>query len=98
MKRMSKKQHNIGLDYIQRVIDVQKIDPSPYQIRKYFDEDRLKELAATIQREGLIGPIVVRPRRLRPLYRELCRPGMPSDKVQDKDHDKVHDLEGDMSS
>ena len=60
MKRMSKKQHNIGLDYIQRVIDLKKIDPSPYQIRKHFDEDKLKELAATIRREGLIGPIVVR--------------------------------------
>jgi len=57
---MSKKQHNSGLDYIQRVIDLKKIDPSPYQIRKHFDEDKLKELAATIRREGLIGPIVVR--------------------------------------
>ena len=57
---MSKKQHNIELDYIHRVIDLKKIDPSPYQIRKHFDEDKLKELAATIRREGLIGPIVVR--------------------------------------
>ncbi len=61
MKRMSKKQHNIELDYINRVIDLKKIDPSPYQVRKHFDEDKLKELAATIQREGLIGPIMVRP-------------------------------------
>ncbi len=60
MKQMSKKQHNIGLDYIQRVIDLKKIDPSPYQLRKHFDEDKLKELAATIRREGLIGPLVVR--------------------------------------
>ncbi len=60
MKQMSKKQHNIELDYIHRVIDLKKIDPSPYQIRKHFDEDKLKELAATIRREGLIGPIVVR--------------------------------------
>ncbi len=37
---MSNKQHNIKLDYIQRVIDVKKIDPSPYQLRKYFDEDK----------------------------------------------------------
>ncbi len=43
------------------VIDVQKIDPSPYQHRRHFDEDKLKELAASIQREGLIEPIVVRP-------------------------------------
>jgi len=37
------------------------IDPSPFQHRKYFDKDKLKELAANIQREGLIEPIVVRP-------------------------------------
>ncbi len=61
MKQMTKKQHNIVLDNIQRVIDLKKIDPSPYQIRKHFDEDKLKELAATIRREGLIGPIMVRP-------------------------------------
>ncbi|GAG28781.1 unnamed protein product, partial [marine sediment metagenome] len=63
MKRISKKQHNIGLDYIQRVIDLKKIYPSPYQLRKYFDQDKLKELAASIQREGLIEPIVVRPKK-----------------------------------
>ncbi len=46
---------------MQKIIDVKKIDPSPYQIRKHFGEDKLKELAVTIQREGLIGPIMVRP-------------------------------------
>ena len=59
---MSKKQHTSGLDYIQRVIDLRKVDPSPYQLRRHFDEDKLKELAASIQREGLIEPIVVRPK------------------------------------
>ena len=49
------------LDFVQKIIDVKKTDPSPYQVRKHFDEDKLKELAATIQREGLIGPIMVRP-------------------------------------
>ncbi len=63
MKRMSKKQHNIGLDYIHRVIDLKKIDPSPFQLRKHFDEDKLKELSESIQREALIEPIVVRPIR-----------------------------------
>jgi ParB family chromosome partitioning protein len=59
---MSKKQlHDIKPHYAQRVIDVNKIDPLPYQRRRYFDEDKLKELAASIQREGLIEPIVVRP-------------------------------------
>ena len=56
---MSKTPHS-ELDYIQVVIDLQKIDPSPYQHRRHFDEDKLRELAASIQREGLIEPIVVR--------------------------------------
>ncbi len=60
---MSKKQHNIELDNKQRVIDLKKIDPSPFQLRKHFDEDKLKELAESIQREGLIEPIVVHPIR-----------------------------------
>ena len=51
---------NSELDYIQGVIDVRKIDPSPYQHRRHFDEDKLKELAASIQREGLIELIIVR--------------------------------------
>ncbi|MCD6266719.1 MAG: ParB/RepB/Spo0J family partition protein [Deltaproteobacteria bacterium] len=51
---------NSELDYIQGVIDVRKIDHSPYQHRRHFDEDKLKELAASIQREGLIEPIIVR--------------------------------------
>ena len=59
---MPKRKHNSSLDYIQRVIDLRKVDPSPYQLRRHFDEDKLKELAASIQREGLIEPIVVRPK------------------------------------
>ncbi len=31
-----------------------------YQVRKFFDEDKKKELAWSIQRDGLIQPIVVR--------------------------------------
>ena len=58
---MSKTLHS-ELDYIQGFIDVRKINPSPYQHRRHFDEDKLKELAASIQREGLIEPIIVRPK------------------------------------
>ncbi len=57
---MPKKQPNIKLDYKHSLIDVKKIDPSPFQVRKYFDEDKQKELAESIKREGLIEPIVVR--------------------------------------
>ncbi len=55
---MSKTPHS-ELDYIHRVIDLQKIDPSPYQHRRHFAEDKLRELAASIQSEGLIEPIIV---------------------------------------
>jgi len=51
------------LDYRQAVIDLQKIDPSPHQHRRHFDGNTLRELAASIQREGLIEPIVVRAKR-----------------------------------
>ena len=34
---------------VQKVIKLEHIDPSPYQRRRYFDEDKLKELAASIQ-------------------------------------------------
>jgi len=59
---MSKSPHS-ELDYVHRVIDLRKIDPSPYQHRRHFDEDKLKELAASIQSEGLIEPIILRPKR-----------------------------------
>ncbi|MBT4027752.1 ParB/RepB/Spo0J family partition protein, partial [Desulfobacula sp.] len=45
------------------MIDIIKIDPSPYQHRKYFDQDSLKELGTSIVRDGLIEPIIVRPQQ-----------------------------------
>jgi len=43
------------------IIEVQAIDPSPFQRRQHFEEDKLKGLAVSIQQDGLIEPIVVRP-------------------------------------
>jgi len=40
-------------------ISVDKINPNPYQPRKSFNENTLKELAANIKREGLDQPITV---------------------------------------
>ncbi|OPX41115.1 MAG: hypothetical protein B1H13_03870 [Desulfobacteraceae bacterium 4484_190.3] len=57
---MPKRQANIKLDYKHRLIDVNEIDPSPFQVRKFFDDDKQKELAESIKRDGLIEPIVVR--------------------------------------
>ena len=48
------KRQSSELDYMIKIIDIEKIDPSPFQRRKYFNEHKLKELAASIQREGLI--------------------------------------------
>jgi len=45
------------------MIDIKKIDPSPYQHRKYFDEERLRELGVSIVQDGLIEPIIVRPQK-----------------------------------
>lgn len=42
-----------------RELDVASIDPNPYQPRKNFDEDRLRELAESIYQHGLLQPVVV---------------------------------------
>lgn len=41
-------------------INLDLIDPNPYQPRKDFSEEELLELATTIQEQGLIQPITVR--------------------------------------
>jgi ParB family chromosome partitioning protein len=42
-------------------IPLDHIDRNPYQTRYLFDEEMLKELAASIQANGLVQPVVVRP-------------------------------------
>ncbi len=41
------------------LIEIEKIQPNPYQPRKDFDEEELRELAQSIQEFGVIQPIVV---------------------------------------
>jgi ParB family chromosome partitioning protein len=41
-------------------IPVEKIDRNPFQTRAGFDEEKLKELAASIAASGVIQPIIVR--------------------------------------
>lgn len=43
----------------QAQIDIDKIDTNPYQPRKIFNEEKLKELSDSILRNGLLQPIVV---------------------------------------
>src|SRR6201997_47131 len=42
-------------------IDIDLIDPSPYQPRTRFREEALDELARSIKTSGIIQPLVVRP-------------------------------------
>lgn len=46
-------------------VPVQDIDPSPYQPRTIFDDERIDELCQTIKTHGVIQPIVVRIRNNR---------------------------------
>lgn len=47
------------LDHVKQ-ISVSEIEPSPYQPRTIFDDDRINELCQTIRLHGIIQPIVVR--------------------------------------
>ena len=43
-----------------REVDVDLIDPNPYQPRTHFREEALEELARSIQSSGIIQPLVLR--------------------------------------
>ena len=42
-----------------REIDVSRISPNPYQPRKYFNDQAIKELSESIKKHGLLQPIIV---------------------------------------
>jgi ParB family transcriptional regulator, chromosome partitioning protein len=42
-------------------LDIDLVDPSPYQPRTHFREEALEELARSIKASGIIQPLVVRP-------------------------------------
>ncbi len=42
-------------------LSVESIDPNPFQPRKDFDEERLRELGESIREHGLLQPVVVIP-------------------------------------
>jgi ParB family chromosome partitioning protein len=44
------------------LVEVTAIEPNPEQPRKVFDEERLKELSDSLREQGLVQPIVVRPK------------------------------------
>jgi ParB family transcriptional regulator, chromosome partitioning protein len=43
-------------------ISVDRITPSPFQPRRSFDEAKIEELASSIRHQGIIQPLVVRPK------------------------------------
>lgn len=42
-------------------IEISRIEPSPYQARRQFEERELSDLAQSIENYGIIQPIVIRP-------------------------------------
>ena len=40
-------------------IPIKSVSPNPYQPRKYFDENSLRELSESIKKHGLLQPIIV---------------------------------------
>lgn len=44
-----------------RHVPVAELEPNPYQPRRHFDQDRLRELSRSISDRGLLQPLVVRP-------------------------------------
>ncbi|MFY9115258.1 MAG: nucleoid occlusion protein [Dethiobacteria bacterium] len=44
-------------------VEIDKIEPNPYQPRLNFDEEKINELARSIQTYGLLQPIIVRNKR-----------------------------------
>ena len=52
-------------DSARRTVGVEQLFPCPDQPRRHFDEQAIKELAASIQEHGLLQPILVRPDKTR---------------------------------
>src|SRR3989442_1490346 len=44
-----------------RELDIDLIEPSPYQPRSHFREEALEELARSVRASGIIQPLIVRP-------------------------------------
>ncbi|MEM9724591.1 MAG: ParB/RepB/Spo0J family partition protein [Pseudomonadota bacterium] len=51
----------LGTPSSAQTVPVDLISPNPDQPRKYFDPEKLEELAASIRQKGVIQPILVRP-------------------------------------
>jgi len=54
-----------------RQLPVEKLEPSPLQPRRRFDEDELESLAASIRANGILQPILVRRHPVKPDRHEI---------------------------
>lgn len=52
-------ENNIDNKHTIKDIEIEKIEPNPYQPRKIFDEEKLEELSKSIVAHGLLQPVVV---------------------------------------
>lgn len=52
-------ENNIDNKNLVKDIEIDKIEPNPYQPRKIFDEEKLEELSKSIVTHGLLQPVVV---------------------------------------
>jgi len=59
MEKAASPQGDLGEEVSELAVEM--IDPNPFQPRKDFDPERLRELGESIQRHGLLQPVVVIP-------------------------------------
>lgn len=53
-------QNNLEKSIVAVELNLKDITPNPHQPRKYFDDDAMQELKKSIEREGVLQPILVR--------------------------------------
>ncbi len=61
----------IPADQREQSLPVEFLAPSPYQLRRIFNEDDIAELAASVRERGVLQPILVRPHPTRPDHYEI---------------------------
>lgn len=49
-----------------RTVAITRLIPNPLQPRRHFDDDALRDLTASIQEQGILQPLIVRPTRSDP--------------------------------
>lgn len=61
----AKSSNHEDAQFAAQLILISRIDPNPFQPRSLFTEEAITELAQSIDRDGLVQPVVVRPNGVR---------------------------------